>query len=594
MEFPEFDGRVIKPNNADYQEECYQYASSSYLDDGIIQPAAIIKAANENDVIKAINYARDNGIAVAVRTGGHQYSGASSTNGKNIQLDLSQTYMYKDPVKDFENFKWNNPDCTSVTVGVSFTLGEFNAKLREKNRFVPHGQCQYVNLGGHIQTGGYGQLARSFGLLSDYVEKFRIITVYDKVTKARWVYKDYKDMSEDEKKDITEDENNDLFFAVLGGSPGNFGVLTHVTLHVFKDQDYPNSRGLRAAYPFDRQRLKDLLDIMVNKMVDDDEFPADYDYCISVLDEPPFTTYEITYDMKYDRKEGQPQVTWPPMIVIFVQWANLQGDKQTYDSTFIDSILEAAGGKDQGIIQVSDKECTPLSTLTGHWIVPITREFKLPYFKRTYSSNASSQRLREFKWTDWVSDRIEEGCSGSVNALSSQIEAQGSNLSAQFQHFGGSRSRFYQNGNNSPTSFSWRDTRLGCTLDAFYYSYQQDVAKNWVKKNDDEGVGNSDARFCEDDRRVLWGSHDLDLSAAHRYYYDSEEKYDRLCNIKQTFDPSGVFTPNRFCIGLEPEVPSAEKRKIKPLLSAEDKFWKMASMESKVGKPVPLWNTWRA
>ena len=62
MAFPKFNGRVIKTNNADYKEECSQYALSSYLDDGIIQPAAIIKAADETDVIKAINYARDNKI----------------------------------------------------------------------------------------------------------------------------------------------------------------------------------------------------------------------------------------------------------------------------------------------------------------------------------------------------------------------------------------------------------------------------------------------------------------------------------------------------------------------------------------------------
>ncbi|GBC06256.1 hypothetical protein RclHR1_06710006 [Rhizophagus clarus] len=574
-----FEGTVIRRGDVNYENGCYQYASSSYIEEDIIRPMAIIKAKNDNDVIKAIKYASENKIAVAVRTGGHQYSGASSTNGKNIQLDLSETY---------KDFQWNNDDCTSVTFGISFSLGDFNAKLREKNRFVPHGQCQYVNLGGHIQTGGYGQLGRSFGLLSDYIEKFRIITAD---CKTQWVYR-----------------NEDLFFAVLGGSPGNFGVLTHATLNVFRDQDYPNSRGLRAICPYNRDRLKDLLDIMVD-MAEDEEFPADYDYCITVIEDPPFPmSSELTYDQRYNQKGNLEQdVIWTRTIVIFVQWANLQGDQQKYNSDFIDKILKTAGITDENakdLVIVSDKYHTPISKLTGDWIVPIEREFNLPYFKRVYSSNSSSQRLKKFKWTNWVSDRIDIGYSRNLN------------LSIQIQHFGGSKSRFFQNGKNSSTSLSWRDSNLVCTLDAFYHNHLYKRAKMWVQINDNKGVGNPNAKFCEHDRRFLWGSHDLDLSAAQQYYYDNqpEGKYERLCKIKQNSDPLGVFTPNKFCIGLEGDKSVDSGVRMQPLAgsetaeedvtfterqkelqpSTEEKFWKMVLMKKEAGKPVLLWDTWRA
>ncbi|CAG8816525.1 667_t:CDS:1, partial [Racocetra persica] len=78
-------------------------------------------------------------------------------------------------------------------------------------------------------------------------------------------------------------------------------------------------------------------------------------------------------------------------------------------------------------------------------------------------------------------------------------------------------------------------------------------------------------------------------------------KYDRLCNIKKHYDPLGVFTPNRFCICLPPlEIQPSEtaKREVGAMELEEgdsaDKFWRMVKIKREVGKPVPLWDIWRA
>ncbi|KAF9939995.1 hypothetical protein BGZ67_008538 [Mortierella alpina] len=522
--------KIFRRGEPHYAEHCYQYASSSYTH-GIIQPKYIIYPTGDDEVIKAIQYAKANHLAIAVRTGGHQYSGASSTYGDNIQLALSRTYV---------DFAWENTDLTLVTVGVSYSLRIFHEKLAAKQRFVPHGQCSHVHLGGHVQTGGYGQLGRSFGLLADHVQKIRIITA-------------------DGQPRVIErgvDQDEDLFFAVLGGSPGNFGIVTHVTLRVHRDEDHPLSRGLKILYPYNRDRLKRLLDVMV-QMADNKSFPADFDYCLTMLSADSMILSSFSPDLDEQMHKDHPEIfgsnglfIWPPMILVYAQWANLEGDGQPYDMTFFDKI-KTAGGKVPKIpflgIKVNDDQHYPLSELTGQWIFQNVREFEKPYIKRTFMSN--SQTLVQDDWSNYVCDRIDEIESNPFN---------GCDLSVQIQNFGGDHSRVFKN-NDGSTAISWRDSHICLVLDCFHRGYRSAKrnAKEWQKEND-LCVGLKDSKFCKEDRRVLWGSHDLNLHQAHAHYFDNypadlpKTKYERLCEIKKKVDPDGVFTPNGFCVGAPP------------------------------------------
>lgn len=525
---PPFKGDVfIRSITEEYLKQCYQYGSSSHTSDGIVQPAAIVYATDDEDVIMAIKYAEQNTIALAVRTGGHQYSCASSTYGRNILLDLSQMYT---------DFIWQNHQKTEVTVGISYTLSAFNAKLGKQGRFVPHGQCSHVRLGGHVQTGGFGQLGRSFGLLADHVTKLRIITAAanGQPAQARWVY-----------------PGEDLFFAVLGGSPGNFGVLTHITLSVYKDDEYKNSRGFKAVYLYTRDRLKCLLDVMV-EMAEDAEFPGDFDYCITMVSQSVLAIPSFMPDMDEKMRRENPQIFgetnqfyWPPAILVYAQWANLGKQGQVYDPTFFNKI-KAAGGHPIPIygIEVDDNKPTPMSKLTTKWIFKNVREFEMPYVKRTYMSN--SKTFRNDGWTDWVCNRIDKIQSDWNN---------GCKLAVQIQHFGGLKSQFCNKG--VQTAISWRDSNICCVLDCFHsrYGNAKDTAEKWQEGNDTEGVGRVGAKFCVEDRRLLWGSNDLNMDPVHPHYYDENgEKYARLCKLKRQFDPNSVFTANGFCVGAPPVV----------------------------------------
>ena len=496
-----FEGKLVRPVDEIYSHSVYQYAWSSYK--GLVDPAAVIYATGDADVIKAINYAKSHNIGIAIRTGGHHYTGASSTTGNNIQLDLSETYtdftFVDDPTL---------PPKTLLTVGISTTLIKFMDKLKAAGRFVPAGQCSYVNLGGHVQTGGYGHLIRSFGLFADCVQGVRIITADGRV---QWV-----------KRGVESDK--ELFYAIMGGSPGNFGVITDIQLKVHRDEDHPKSRGMFGTVPYSPELMKALFDIMVAEDKTDDT-PADFDYSLTVM-----SAREV---------EGK----LASVIIVFVQWANLEGEGQSYDPAFFKKIKDVIGYPlvpHEGL-GLNDEEA-PMSTLCSFWVFPIAREFQLPYFKRAYITE--SRTLEEDGWSAWVTGRLNEFL---LNPDGQHF------ISAQFTYLGGKYSKFRIQDRKDEMSLSWRcDSTFSCTMDVFYDATKDAGAmaraQEWVETNDKEGVG-MNGKYSKEDRRLLWGSRDTDLPAAHVHYYDSNVKYEKLVQTKKKVDPSLVFTANKFAVG---------------------------------------------
>lgn len=66
-------GAQIAEGSEDYDESRYQYATSSYPEERM-KPALIIYPTNKEEIAQTLKYAKSQGIAVAIRTGGHQYS----------------------------------------------------------------------------------------------------------------------------------------------------------------------------------------------------------------------------------------------------------------------------------------------------------------------------------------------------------------------------------------------------------------------------------------------------------------------------------------------------------------------------------------
>ncbi|KAH6911210.1 hypothetical protein BKA70DRAFT_1220246 [Coprinopsis sp. MPI-PUGE-AT-0042] len=510
---PGLVGQDFAPGTTGYIKWQQQYALSTYEDAHDMKPGLIVVADNIGDIKATVVHANLHKKAIAIRTGGHQYCGASSTGQDNILLDVSTTF--RNP-EDRSHWPPVGPP-TSVRTSVSYNLGEFNEYLGSLNCFVPHGQCEFVYLGGHVQTGGYGQLGRSFGLLGDHVTSLEII---DNAANERT---------------ITKAEHPDLFFAWLGGSPGNMGILTHFTIEVHRDQDYVGSMGLRAVHVYSEEKLTELVGYLA-EMNDDPDFPRNYDLCITVINVswtvPSYfkgledELEDAFHDMFPETDRDAPH-SWPTAIIVYAQWVPFSKDDQP-DMLWFKKFFSLLYHK---------VETKFMSQLTAQWIFGRHREFDEPYVKRTYVTKATN--LLTNGWVKWAVDRM-----GSLLHFGN-----GQSLSAQLQCFGGKNSQLTRNAGNG-TAYSWRDLSMCMTIDNFYEEEKKAEAEAWQTVNDKGAIG-PNGFFSKEDMRFLWGSWgSFDLNATWNAYYD-QETYERIQKARQHADPDGIFTPNTFAVKRE-------------------------------------------
>jgi FAD/FMN-containing dehydrogenase len=183
-------GRVIAPEDPDYDQ------ARTVTMGGIDRhPVAIVRVANTDDVAQVIATARETGLELAVRSGGHSGAGHSVTEG-GIVLDL---HDMKDA--DFEQ------EAGTVWAQAGLTAGELTIAAAERGVAVGFGDTGSVGIGGITTGGGIGYLTRKFGMTVDSVLAAEVVTADGKVLH------------------VAEDDHPDLFWAVRGGG-GNFGVVT--------------------------------------------------------------------------------------------------------------------------------------------------------------------------------------------------------------------------------------------------------------------------------------------------------------------------------------------------------------------------------
>ena len=209
-----FSGRLLQPGDPGYDD-------ARRVHNGMVnkRPALIARCRGAADVVDVIGLARDLGLEVAVRGGGHNVAGRATVEG-GLMIDLAEMKgIYVDvPGK-------------TVRAQGGVTWAELNRETQLHDLAVTGGVVSTTGIAGLTLGGGIGWLMGKYGLALDNLLSVELVTADGRVLRA------------------SAEEHPDLFWALRGGG-GNFGVVTSFEYRLFPVG--PTIAGGLIAYSFDR------------------------------------------------------------------------------------------------------------------------------------------------------------------------------------------------------------------------------------------------------------------------------------------------------------------------------------------------------
>ena len=192
----DFGGEVLVDGDSGYEDARAIFNSMIAK-----RPAAIAQSTSAADVRSALGFARENGLEVAVRGGGHSVAGACLSEG-GLTIDLRRM-----------NAVSVDPDARTATVQGGTTWGDFDAATQPHGLAATGGRVSTTGVAGLTLGGGSGWAERKFGLACDNLLAVEVVTAAGEPARG------------------SEEENPELFWALHGGG-GNFGVATELTFRL--------------------------------------------------------------------------------------------------------------------------------------------------------------------------------------------------------------------------------------------------------------------------------------------------------------------------------------------------------------------------
>jgi FAD/FMN-containing dehydrogenase len=183
-------GDLLTSDAADYDEE--RSIWNAMIDK---RPGLIVRCAGAADVIRAVNFARENKLLVAVRGIGHNIAGNAVCEG-GLMISLSGMKSVR-----------VDPQARTALVEPGVTLGDLDNETQAHGLGTPVGINSTTGIAGLTLGGGFGWLSRKYGLTIDNLISADVVTAAGELVKVR------------------EGENEELFWGIRGGG-GNFGIVT--------------------------------------------------------------------------------------------------------------------------------------------------------------------------------------------------------------------------------------------------------------------------------------------------------------------------------------------------------------------------------
>ncbi|WP_333767808.1 FAD-binding oxidoreductase [Streptomyces sp. IBSBF 2435] len=183
-------GQVIRPGDAEYDA-----ARTVFVGNADLRPAVVLRPGDAAQVARVVALARETGLELAIRSGGHSWAGHGVCEG-GIVLDLARMRALEIDV-----------EARTAWAEAGITAGEYTAAAGEHGLATGFGDDAAVGVGGITLGGGVGFLTRKYGMTVDDLLAVEIVTADGELLR------------------VDEHQHPDLFWAVRGGG-GNFGVAT--------------------------------------------------------------------------------------------------------------------------------------------------------------------------------------------------------------------------------------------------------------------------------------------------------------------------------------------------------------------------------
>ncbi|CAM9976248.1 unnamed protein product [Ectocarpus sp. 8 AP-2014] len=515
---PNFRGEVFDKSEKEYEDKAAQYATTSYTeqkDRDRMRPFVIGYPEDKDDVVAFVKHAIDKGKKVVARSGGHQYCGLSSGGEDTMLLSmrlLDDVTVFKTPQQK-----------VMARMGPGARLANLAAKLKKNGVTIPHGECHKVCIGGHVQSGGFGHLLRSYGLALDHVNSFEIVLALNGHVSKRTINRPSQKV--DEKSSI-EDR---IYWGVLGGGPGSFGIITEIEFECIRDDAHRFSRGYNGVYRYTKDRFKEAMGVVqrrTQQVVQDRTGPLtkgalskDCDLMITAMSNSgdlsggSFKPAVILVEMVHGNVDDTPL----PTSDIERMEDEITKIKNAKPWMFV--------SKFRTCNDFDLKSPNTLSFMSNAFVRNIGmtrdgREYKFPYVKRLNCT------------TDALTDEFVEKF---IDLVHEAITTRKVKLVFQMVMGGGA---YEGNGTKGKTSIPHRNNVIGIVFDVFYEQDGKDIATELHKK-----FGALLPSFSKgEDIRMTWGSFgEIEMEQVWKKYYGDSGLYQRLQKLKRDVDPNDVF-----------------------------------------------------